>query len=790
MSLRNRSTDMKKDNRGAAIAMTIVAISVISVLALLALWIAYMNYYMKVTDRESTDNFYSAEGVVEQMRVGLQNELSNATGDAYRTVMQKYASKSEADRKSIFLSTVESSLKDSLKDAADATETSYDMLKLCEYVWNPEYDAAAYSHLSATTGGYEMNLGSDKVIMTTTSGRMELLVDEGTVFLRDINVEYQNDKGYTSVINTDFKLQVPTVNFGDTVAVPDLALLRYILIADQHLVSTSAGAVQMKGSVYGGNGDADPASTSDDKNNCIIIDDGAKWTFNNSDSATSEGYTDVVISGKAVKMRLGSGMTTTGDTELWTSDFSLGGKAIADGNGQELTLGTKSYVADDLSIDGRNCKVKLSDSYYGYGIGITSDDNDAMSAILINGQQTSLDLSGLNELWLGGRSYVGTRKIEIPAGLSVTPNVNIPMSDSIAVRGNQVAYLVPGEALPGGKNPMTKTEYENNVLANEGHEGFVECNLADTLVPGAQNDFITNYATEYKKIFAPGLGGEYLVYYYMVMDSLDAANAYFEAFYGIESNKNKLDKYLLKYLKTDMGMKADDSTDWVRLDLNGNWLSLDGDPGDPPGSAVAGTDYTINLHRAADLPNSNVEGREGELTTESIKYGDIFEKLVNNISKTTRGSSERVFDNIIKRDEVEDFCGASGTYEFTVADGTYAGKKGIVTTADSYTHPGGDVVMVISTGDVNITSATTKGTVICAGTIKVKGSTTIETDDVTKEAIMKVLQASKTTGLKTRYMYEFLQNGDAFVSTGDDGEEMTTITDMNELVNYENWSKR
>ena len=74
----------KTDNRGAAIVMTIVAIAIISVLAILALWIAYMNYYMKVTDMNATDNFYTAEGVVEQIRIGLQTELSDASGRAYR----------------------------------------------------------------------------------------------------------------------------------------------------------------------------------------------------------------------------------------------------------------------------------------------------------------------------------------------------------------------------------------------------------------------------------------------------------------------------------------------------------------------------------------------------------------------------------------------------------------------------------------------------------------------------------------------------------------------------------
>ena len=47
--------------------MVVVAMAIVAVLAVTVLWIALMNLQMKVTDEKNTDNFYSAEGVLDEI---------------------------------------------------------------------------------------------------------------------------------------------------------------------------------------------------------------------------------------------------------------------------------------------------------------------------------------------------------------------------------------------------------------------------------------------------------------------------------------------------------------------------------------------------------------------------------------------------------------------------------------------------------------------------------------------------------------------------------------------------
>ena len=55
----------RNDNRGASFVMVVVAMAIVAVLAVTVLWIALMNLQMEVMDEKNTDNFYSAEGVLD-----------------------------------------------------------------------------------------------------------------------------------------------------------------------------------------------------------------------------------------------------------------------------------------------------------------------------------------------------------------------------------------------------------------------------------------------------------------------------------------------------------------------------------------------------------------------------------------------------------------------------------------------------------------------------------------------------------------------------------------------------
>ena len=57
----------RRDDRGSAIVIVIIAMAMIGILATTMLWMAYMNYMIKVADIRNKNSFYTAEEVVEQV---------------------------------------------------------------------------------------------------------------------------------------------------------------------------------------------------------------------------------------------------------------------------------------------------------------------------------------------------------------------------------------------------------------------------------------------------------------------------------------------------------------------------------------------------------------------------------------------------------------------------------------------------------------------------------------------------------------------------------------------------
>lgn len=136
-------------------------------------------------------------------------------------------------------------------------------------------------------------------------------------------------------------------------------------------------------------------------------------------------------------------------------------------NSAAASLDSKVYVANDLTLDGAGSKVALTKEYYGYG---NSTDNGvpkadgtvgpngdpaASSAIIINGKDSTVDMSAVTKLLIAGRSYISpnvgnsagdTGSNKNPLEVS-SPSAPVMMGESIAVKGGQVAYLVPAECI-------------------------------------------------------------------------------------------------------------------------------------------------------------------------------------------------------------------------------------------------------------------------------------------------------------------------------------------------------
>jgi len=791
----------KTDNRGAAIVMTIVAIAIISVLAILALWIAYMNYYMKVTDMNATDNFYTAEGVVEQIRIGLQTELSDASGRAYRNVMQKYALLDDTAKKNQFFSEVENQLKTNLKGT---TEDVYDMSRLCRYVNSTETAASFDSNKNQASYSLAMNAAGDVAIVSVTDGTstaaadkafMELDTTNHIMTLRNVNVEYQNANGYVSVINTDFTLKVPVINFGVPLSDADFNVFEYCVIADDNLVAQTNADATFKGSVYGGNGSESPDDVDPKLSSHTVFADCGIVALPNSKMKFNTGG-DYVISGKAVKQHLssevtigtpdgGAGVVPDKELELWAQDIILGGSTKTDNNAKlDLEQYVNSYVRDDMSIDGQSSNVTIKGDYYGYGtgLGMTGDEGDGSSAILINGKNTTLDLSESHAMLIAGHSYIGTKDATLPSGMT-EPNPDIPMGDSIGVRGNQLAYLVPVNAMPAEvkSNPVSKASYEAFL------SGYTEAdnwgvNMAASI--GVKDDSgvdlpLSHYNCTIQKVFAQGLGGNYLVYYYMVMGDREMAQDFFERYYKVDKNKASLEKYLGRYVTRDMQI-----ADWTNVVMKGNALirTDDGTNLDANGKPIV----------TSDIKQSTPDILDNEDYKKASDWDAKFRCLVNNIDPGTMGSYDRVFDNIIDTERMEQyFGGGSGVRVFDDP----SEFKGVLVRGQDYTYSGDSKIRcIVCTNDIYI-DKDFEGTAIAGGKIyitntpgsKNPGTKTIETDDDIRKEAVQVMNNKKESGGTTWYYKEFFRN---YV---DDTEEETLEepeTDLNKLVNYENWTKR
>lgn len=113
----------RRDNRGSAIVIVIIAMAMIGILATTLLWMAYMNYMIKVADVRNKNSFYSAEEVVEQIMAGLQHTAADAVGVAYRDVMADWESLgSEDNRYNTFATTYMDTLIEELKSPTQGSD--------------------------------------------------------------------------------------------------------------------------------------------------------------------------------------------------------------------------------------------------------------------------------------------------------------------------------------------------------------------------------------------------------------------------------------------------------------------------------------------------------------------------------------------------------------------------------------------------------------------------------------------------------------------------------------------
>ena len=737
----------RNDNRGSSILMVILVAAGIGVMAAIALWVSLRNVQMKTTDAEIKESFYSAEGVLEQVKAGVKEKAEAAYKEAVTKDLENFAkygnssqtpvgaASSTVSEKARRAEDFKKNFKDTFKRSIDrGSSGEYNIKSISNLVDQSLLNSPTYPYavVSAMNGGYSRDEGIVKD-------------EDDKLVLKGIRVRYVSEDEQVSEIVTDITVAVPKPDVVSRTS--DLDLFDYAIIGDKG-VEVIAGNVDIKGSVYAGFSDA--------LNKQAFV---AK-------SYTNVGlYDKTLIANGTVNVANNASLKASPNQKIWAGNILL--------NGGRAELTGAAYVADDLTLSGERSSAKISGTYKGYG----NDKNVAgsSSAIIINGKDSSIDMSGAKEVALAGYSYIatGNERLRDNSIGEARNNKDIKMGESIAVKGNQIAYLMPGEWIGTdsnkeskfGHNPLSYDEY--NKLLNEKDSSGKNYVLVDTKARAyktgktfedygvTKSDLDANYT----KIFVQpitGISSDGLVYFYVNLPQ-DKAARYFNDFYAADKNRaEELKKH------TDFYTDTIKSAAEANIKTVGNYTLYDNDLVVLPG-------------KTSTIDNTG-------------KFIKTFRALCTNLTtKVKAGQKENeVFKNIINEAVLNGYLAGVVKKEVSVN-----GVKAVITSGNyDYNSSSGDVRLIVALGDVRV-SKTFTGTIIARGKVTVNSAGEIKSDD---SGIIKNLISEPLTAGGSDYFYKVFRDGEAFAASGStvSGNDLFAdgSVDLSKLVSYSNWKKK
>lgn len=812
-----------KQNKGFSLITVIIAVSFIGILGLLVLYMALSNFQMKITDLKGKDSFYTAERAIEEIRVGLQEDVGNSMSEAYIKVLETY------DK--------DENLKDVVLDKQRQNDFVNEFIKKLANRLEKDSDQSKYD-LDYLKKYLDMEISENETLIVTTPSDKEPVMtkdNKNGILLKNLKVIYVDPKGYASVIETDIRLGIPKVQFPTPSTLPDL--MNMIVVAGKGIIC-EGGNTTISGSIYSGILQGIDNNTILEKNpyTSIWIKSGASLDIQSGDKFVSAGeiYTESNAS-----------FTSEAGVTLWAQGVKLS-------SAQVNLLGT-TYLSDDLTIEsGSGSRVTVQGEYYGYGYPESArsslnnymydnqekrwSDTALSSSIVINGKNTTLDLSGVRKIMLAGRSYIGTSK--------VSNSNDIMMGESITVKGTQLAYLLPPELIDASKlkdpemeikNPMSVSDYENSGLKQMNSVPL----KMDAEVPELGNKSLNEIGIDsekpVQKVFYSNNADEGYVYFYLNFKDSKASSDFMYDYYMNNSTvKINLDKYLSFYFSgTNSGIKVKDMKNYIRYVTNGNVLSYEGGEATENGTTAKGSmgvATSPEVSQALLQEQTNYQNMWYALNRKMITSVDLLNKEVKDSDGLVHNEKEdtdrNVFDNMVNEKEMVQFLqekhpeslkeeftadeddglqaimvhnGRSSTFQIKNDDGTTS-----ETTVSGKNEPlkitsamADKLRLVVCTGDVIIDQGVHfQGIIMAKGRITLGAGASLESAPLEAARVFQA-QMNKTEGENKKISPKsFFWEGDKYVLGNTNTSDETTDTgrvsdtyDLADCVTYENWRK-
>ena len=794
--MRNITKTKRQQNQGFSLFTVLIAVSFVGILGLLVLYIALSNFNMKITDLKGKDSFYTAERALEEIRTGLQEDVGNAMSKAYTQVLESYNVESRSQdssmdrqRQSEFQDCFITELMRTLR-VSKTEDNIYNMERLRGYV-DLEYDNSKESLIITNPAGSAPLMKAVKNVGKNT--------ENNGVLLKNLKVIYVDEKGRASIICTDIRLLVPEVQFPTPSTLPDL--MNMIVVADKGIVceGTESTPTSINGSIYAGNL---PSALAADSETSIKVIPGASLNVESGDKVVCKGE---------ISVGLNSTFTSAESVNLWAR--GLNADSV-----QNVSLSGSTYFADDLTVTGKNNNVKISGNYYGYGSyeSATSDDCVAKdqyeksgltgaalsSAIVINGKNTTLDLSDTQKLMIAGRNYIASSKVKA----NNRSNTNdVATGESLTVKGTQLAYLVPKEVLGASGNPLTYDAYLS--LLNGAEDISVNW---DAAVEAWGGRTLRDIGVDSEKPVQTVFYNDGFVYFYLNFTDAQKSADFIQMYYQNNSTvKANMDKYLSFYFGgKDSGITVKDADSYLRYITNGNALSYSG--ADAQGNMQQAT--SVNPGEKILQEQVGYQNSWYALNRKMITSYDLLNKAVkeDGEGKThdETDGNRSVYDNLVNEKKMINYIDDNVTdgtkkYVFTASaeDGGltaimyHNGESGVNQTLKISQSDADKLRLVVCTGDVEIEAGVKfQGIIMAKGTITLKAGAQLESAPLEAARVFQAQMSSYGDGTSIKPQ-DFFWEGDKYVlgnssSSGKkdtlNGSDTYSIADC---VTYENWKK-
>jgi len=702
----------KSTNRGASLLMVIIAMTFVGVIAAVVIALTYRNLESIRTGMASTANFYTAEVAMDELKTTMNEWADKAVRVSYTQWLQQLGtterSKQEQKFKQLFVAEMVKVLnEDFMKYFGDSPAEDIDSL----------FDTFDADVKWNETAGDPLIITSDVFEPHTVTTE-----DDTQLTIKNISVVYKDSRGFSTTITTDYVFDIHYPGLAvNAVTETNVACADYVIIADGQIQNVANATLNVRGSIYGGGYNKNTLGYDIPG---MLLNGGNTVVF--ADNVLSKSDIEVTNGAKLTVKGIDADEDYTGELHygnIWARGLNVSGEGPAG-----MNLQGNCYITDDTTMNAKtdgsngNSFFNVVGSYYGYntnnavvgnkdeqGISLTYGTPEGSSSVVINSENTNVDFTQCNPLWLAGKSFVS---VPDQYGYIDKNNVSFVEGDSVSYRGLQSAYLMPGDCIIGiGHNPMTDTEYESLVEGNsKKSEDRTEEDCYIDLTRSYSNGGVrlTNYVnlTEPYRVayvtYSASSAGK-LVYLYLNFSDTDKAAEYFQEYEGKFGT-------LVNQRMASLG-SGRVLFNPATIVSTGNCIGYE----DVAGGAG------VSLYPAnRDYNDSDVENMQTELATKYVGLTSGLDEAYSGVS------SEYLTDSIVDMSKVND----------NRVDVDLGSLEGIYEQA--YLITGSDIEItsnmtgiIIAKGDVSIAGGIDfKGLIIARGNVIVNGTYTAAPDSV------------------------------------------------------------